>query len=214
MIVTVCGRCSLENRSAGANLAARVLVGPERLALGRHDREPIRSIRMPALAAARRGYSVAMPQARGWLWLGACAIAGVSPAFVVSALGVFTVPVGILIVLDLAWRRAGAEMEGILVGVGGLVVGAVLWGTGASAVTAVAPDFESPRVVGRLGEGPFSSVQLQVAPSGRGAVIWQQPAGGPEALELVVLGRGGVLRHPGEDRDRCAARSGQGRQRD
>lgn len=45
--------------------------------------------------------------------------------------------------------------------------------------------------MGRLGGGPLTSVQLQVAPSGVGAVIWQQPAGGREALELVVLGRGG-----------------------
>lgn len=137
-----------------------------------------------------------MPHPRGWLWVGAYVIAGVCLALVAGALGAFTIPVGILIVLGLAQWRAGVELIGISVGVAGFLVGTALWGIDASAVTPVATDFGSPRVVGLLRQGPFSSVQLQVAPSGRGAVIWQHPAGGREALELVVLGRNGVLGAP------------------
>jgi hypothetical protein len=58
---------------------------------------------------------------RSWTWFVAWMTPGVCLAFGVTALGIFTLPVGVLIVAVLRLRRPTAEAWGLLAGIGAIV---------------------------------------------------------------------------------------------
>ncbi len=58
---------------------------------------------------------------RSWRWFVAWMLPGVCVAFGVTALGIFIVPVGLVLVICLAWRRATVDALGLLAGVGAIV---------------------------------------------------------------------------------------------
>jgi hypothetical protein len=58
---------------------------------------------------------------RKWSWFGAWMLPGACLAFAVTALGVFVVPVGLLLALGLLRRRPGIESLGLLAGLGAIV---------------------------------------------------------------------------------------------
>jgi hypothetical protein len=58
---------------------------------------------------------------RSWRWFVAWMTPGVCLAFGVTALGIFTLPVGVLIIAVLRLRRRTAEAWGLLAGIGAIV---------------------------------------------------------------------------------------------
>jgi len=67
---------------------------------------------------------VAMRATRGdrrWRWFVAWMLPGVCLAFGVTALGIFVVPVGLLLIVGLSWRRATVDALGLLAGLSAIV---------------------------------------------------------------------------------------------
>lgn len=58
---------------------------------------------------------------RCWRWFAAWMMPGICLAFAVSALGIFVVPLGLVLVVALCWRRPTAEAFGLLAGLGVIV---------------------------------------------------------------------------------------------
>jgi hypothetical protein len=79
------------------------------------------------LAGRSRGPRVGLATMRGgrdkrsWRWFAAWMMPGICLALGVSALGVFAVPLGLVLVSALAWRRPTGDALGLLAGLGVIV---------------------------------------------------------------------------------------------
>jgi hypothetical protein len=58
---------------------------------------------------------------RSWRWFAAWMLPGTCLAFGVSALGIFAVPLGLVLIVALCWRRPTVEAFGLLAGLGVIV---------------------------------------------------------------------------------------------